>query len=271
MNTEDIMKISLDLVEMTEIPADSAIYVSGSDIKRILYGIDIGVAELQYAKENNYDAVVAHHPVGLVNHYKVFWQHLKQLKSKNIPGEEARAVIEEKLIGFKFGAHARNYDSIPAFARLIKMPFLNIHCPSDELGRQIITQAIEELCKKASYPTLDDVIIHLESSIPEFSKAQTRIEIAKGSSSDQLGNWIFSHGAFTNGGFTIANLYYKYGLDTVIYIHITPADLFQILSIQKGQLLITGHLVSDSIGINPLLNELENRGIEITVLGGLLR
>ena len=90
MNTDEIVRIALDLVEMSVLPADSAIYVPGINIKRILYGIDIGTAELLYAKENNFDAVIAHHPVGLVEHYQVFWEHLNQLKSKKVPEGEAR-------------------------------------------------------------------------------------------------------------------------------------------------------------------------------------
>ena len=47
--------------------------------------------------------------------------------------------------------------------------------------------------------------------------------------------------------------------------------LFQILKLDHGQLLITGHLASDSVGINPFLNRLEEKGIQITAIGGLIR
>jgi hypothetical protein len=53
MNTDDIIKEALDLVNMRKLPADSAVYVPGDDIQNVLYGIDIGTAELLYAKENN--------------------------------------------------------------------------------------------------------------------------------------------------------------------------------------------------------------------------
>jgi len=36
MNTEDIMKLSLKLANLKEIPEDSAIYVSGTNIKKSL-------------------------------------------------------------------------------------------------------------------------------------------------------------------------------------------------------------------------------------------
>jgi hypothetical protein len=271
LNTDEIIKIALDLVNMTELPEDSAVYVPGKDITNILYGIDIGVAELLYAKDHGFDCVIAHHPVGLINHWQVFWRHLDQLISKGIPKEKAKTIIEQKVLGFKFGSHARNYDAVPSFARLIKIPFLNIHCPSDELGRKLIASAIEELNRKNETPSLFEVKSHLESSFSEFKKSLTQIEIAKGDENDFLGNWIFSHGAFTNGGFTIADCYFQHDINTVIYIHIAPAELFQVLNLDYGQLLITGHLAADSIGINPFLDRLEEKDIQITAIGGLIR
>jgi hypothetical protein len=270
VDTDDIVEVALDLVNMDELPADSAVYVPGENIKSILYGIDIGVAELNYAKEQGFNCVIAHHPVGLINHYLVFQKHLEQLISMNVPSETAQEVIDKKMIGFKFGSHARNYDAVPSFARLIGIPFLNIHCPSDELGRRLITESIEKLDENAT-PDLSEVKSHLETSFSEFREAKTKIEVAKGKEGDPLGNWIFSHGAFTNGGFDIADCYYQQGVNTVIYIHIAPGELFQILKLDYGQLLITGHLASDSIGINPFLDKLEEKGIHITAIGGLIR
>ncbi|MHA1969420.1 MAG: hypothetical protein ACW964_16680, partial [Candidatus Hodarchaeales archaeon] len=175
------------------------------------------------------------------------------------------------VIGFKYGAHARNYDAIPSFARLIKLPFLNIHCPSDELGRRLITDAIKNQEEQMGDLTLKGVKNHLEDTFKEFQKAKTKIEVAKGNMDDLLGNWIFSHGALTNGGYALADCYYKNGVDTVIYIHIAPGELSQILKLDIGQLMIAGHLVSDSIGINPLLDRLEEQGVEVTAIGGLIR
>ena len=86
-----------------------------------------------------------------------------------------------------------------------------------------------------------------------------------------IGDWIFSHGALTNGGYAIANAYFDQKVNTVIYIHIAPGELVQIKNANKGQLVITGHIASDSIGINPLLNELEKIGCSITTAGGLIR
>ena len=220
LTTEDIIDVSLNLVNMNTLPFDSKVYVPGENIHKILYGIDIGTTELLYAKQNNFDCVIAHHPVGLVNSYKEFYRHLDQLQSKGIPFNSANKIVEERIETLKFGFHSRNYDAVPSFARLLNIPFLNIHCPSDELGRQLVSNAIDDLDNESSQPTLYDLIEYLQRRFSEFNDAETEIEIAIGDETNLLGNWIFSHGALTNGGFSIAKAYFDHKVDTVIYIHI---------------------------------------------------
>ena len=64
VSTEDIMKLSLKLAGLKSIPADSVIHVSGDNVKKVLFAIDAGVPELLLAKEQGFDAVIAHHPQG---------------------------------------------------------------------------------------------------------------------------------------------------------------------------------------------------------------
>ena len=271
VSTDDIVDLSLKLADMNELPNDSAVYVEGKNIKKILYGIDIGTTELLYAKHNGYDCVLAHHPVGVIESYKEFKRHLIQLQSKGVSIKDGENLIMDKIIGYKYANHAKNYDAIPSLARLLNIPFLNIHCPSDELGRQLISNSIEKLVEEKPAAILADLQHHLTNSFIEFKKAKTKIEIAHGSEKDLLGDWIFSHGALTNGGYAIADAYFNQKVNTVIYIHIAPGELIQIKKANKGHLVITGHIASDSIGINPLLDELEKVGCSITAIGGLIR
>ncbi len=76
-----------------------------------------------------------------------------------------------------------------------------------------------------------------------------------------------SHGAGTNGGYDIANTYFKYGIGTVAYIHISPGDLEKLKAEKKGNLIVTGHIASDSVGINPLIHELQKRNVSVTEIG----
>ncbi len=83
----------------------------------------------------------------------------------------------------------------------------------------------------------------------------------------RLEKLLFPHAAATNGGYEIAKTYFEYGVGTLIYIHISPVDLEKLRDEGKGNLLVTGHIASDSLGINPFIHELEGRGLSVTKIG----
>ncbi|MDK2463489.1 MAG: hypothetical protein QI223_01765 [Candidatus Korarchaeota archaeon] len=70
----------------------------------------------------------------------------------------------------------------------------------------------------------------------------------------------------------MARAYFEHGVDTVIYIHLELGDLSALReSGVRGNLIVTGHIASDSVGINLLIDELESRGIEVITYGGIIR
>lgn len=261
------MSIALSLVGFDSIPADSAIYVEGKTIKKVLFGIDADVPELLLAKELGYDAVISHHPKGglaVINFHQVFGRHIQQMVDAGIPKHEAGEAVRSKMRALEVEMHTKNYGHAVDVARLLKLPYMNIHTPLDELGRRIMAQKIKQETGKDS--TVGDVVSALKR-LPEFKNAKTDVEIRLGKPANPAGKTVVSHGAGTNGGFEIARTYFKHGINTLIYIHISPSDLEKLKAEGVGNLIITGHIASDSVGINPFIRELENRGISVTRLG----
>jgi putative NIF3 family GTP cyclohydrolase 1 type 2 len=267
MDTENIMKLALQLAGLKEVPADSAIYVEGDKIRKVLFGIDAGVQELLLAKQLGYDAVIAHHPPGgtaAINFHEVFKRHVQQMVAVGIPEKEAEKAVERKLEDLEVEAHTRNYAQTVDVAKLLKMPYMNIHTPLDEVGRRIMSEKINSKITKNS--KVKDVVSALKE-LPEFKNAITDIKIRLGKPENPSGKVVVSHGAGTNGGYEIAKTYFKHGIDTVIYIHISPSDLARLKADGVGNLIVTGHIASDSVGINPLIHKLEERDISVTRIG----
>ena len=272
MNTDEIMALALGMVGFKEIPADSEIYVSGDNIRRVLFGVDIGSAELLMAKDQGYDAVIAHHPVGgraRVEAWRVFEKHVDQMTEMGVPEALARAAIQRKLSTLEHEAHSANYDHVASIARHLQMPFMNIHNPLDELGRRRITDEISRLFSGKNDATLADVISAIEA-IPEFERALTEVKLRHGSLSNKAGRTVFSHAAYTNGGYEVAKAYYAHGVDTVLYIHIAEADLAKLKVDRVGNLIVTGHIASDSVGINPFIAQLRGKGVEVEIISGII-
>jgi putative NIF3 family GTP cyclohydrolase 1 type 2 len=267
VNTEEIMELSLKLAGLKEVPQDSTIYLSGNNIRKILFGIDAGVQELLLAKQLNYDAVIAHHPIGgtaAINFYQVFKRHIQQMVAAGVPLEIAEKAVEKKLEQLEVEAHTRNYAQTVDVAKLLKMPYMNIHTPLDEVGRKIMTEQIYKRIRKDS--TVQEVVSALKE-LTEFKNVVTEIKIRLGKPENPAGKVVVSHGAGTNGGYEIAKTYFKHGVGTVIYIHIGAGDLEKLKTDRVGNLIVTGHIASDSVGINPLIKELEKRNISVTRIG----
>lgn len=261
------MDLALKLAGLEHVPEDSSIYVSGRNIERVLFGIDAGVPELLLAKKLDYDAVIAHHPQGetaVTDYHKVFRRHIKQMVGVGIPKEEAEEAVKKKMQGLEVIGHTRNYAHAVDVAKLLNLPYMNIHTPLDEVGRRKMSEQIES--RKNEKSSVKDVVDILKE-LPEFGKAVTEIKIRLGKAENLAGKVMVSHGAGTNGGYEVAKKYFKYGIGTLVYIHISPEDLEKLKVQSEGNLIITGHIASDSVGINPLIHELEEREIVVTRIG----
>jgi len=272
VNTERLMQIALDLAGLREVPGDSAIYQEGSEIRRVLIGIDARSAELSLAKSLGYDAVIAHHPMGgsaILNFHTVLGRHVAQMAAAGVPEELARSIVAEVAESRRVLNSMTNYDHDPSIARLVRMPYLNIHTPLDEVGRRRMAAVAEEANAEA---TVGDLIAAFYDTFAEFRHAATRIETLVGSADRRAGRIAVSHGAGTNGGYPVARAYFDHGVDTLVYIHCRPDDARRLeREVGPGKnLVVTGHIASDSIGINPYIARLRAEGLDVTPLSGIL-
>jgi hypothetical protein len=272
MNTDQLMTLALEMAGLTEIPGDSAIYHPGGDIKRLMLGIDIKGPEVKMAADMGFDAAISHHPTGgqaRLQFYKVLYRHLDQLTAAGVPLEAVQAMIDDLAEGHRVMASMSNFDHDPSVARLLDMPYMNIHTPLDEIGRRRLQAAADDL---PATDTIATLIAHFNASFGEFRNAETEIELRMGNVDSPIGKVVMSHGAGTNGGYPVAKAFFDHGVDTVIYIHCRPADSKKLID-EYGDaknLIVTGHIVSDSIGINPYIDQLRERGIEVTTLSGIV-
>jgi hypothetical protein len=270
LSTQDIMQMAMDLVGMQQVPGDSAIYYPGEKIEKVLFGIDISTAELHMAKQLGFDAVIAHHPPRLaaIPAWQVYQRHIDFMTNAGVPEEAAKAAVLPRAESLAAGFQSANHDHFPSIARLLDIPFMNIHCPLDELGRRIMQKTADRCLEENPEATLQDVVDAL-NALPEFQSAFTKIEVAVGSSQSKARRVVVAHGALTNGGYAVANTYFEHGVPTVLYIHVPHADLQQLRAENKGQLIVSGHISSDLVGINPFVQKMREAGLDVTTISGI--
>lgn len=78
MTADEIMALALNMAGFPGVPEDSAIFVGGRNVRKVLFGVDVGPAELMVAKELGMDLVIAHHPTGVyLDQWKVLLRHVE--------------------------------------------------------------------------------------------------------------------------------------------------------------------------------------------------
>lgn len=271
-STRQLVDLALEMSEMTTLPADSAVYVNGSGITRLMAGIDIGPAELMLARDLDCDAVLAHHPSGgtaALRFPEVLQLQVDFMIDHGVDPAAAREAAQPLITSATMRAHATNHDHTPSVARLLRMPFLNLHLPLDEIGRRIMVKTIDDhVVELDRAPDVQDAIDAL-MTLPEFRNSSTPIMVPVGAVDRPLGRLAVVHGAGTNGGARIARAYFEAGVGTVLYIHCAGPEVLDLQRNVPGNLIVSGHIASDLIGINHYLREVEGLGVEVQRMSGL--
>lgn len=279
------MGIALQLLGWTEIPLDSGIHVSGENIKRVLFTMDVNVGLLHMAKQMGFDAVVGHHPCGVLPHQgEVYRRHIDLLQEHGIPREKATESLAEVVeTGVRRMENKRfrmlYYESpnqtvleVDA-ARMLNLPFMNIHNPFDEQGRRILQSKIDEAARKNPHWKLGEVLKLIEG-LPEACYAKDVFGISPriivGEVSSEASRVVFVHGALSAPDAKIVTFYWENGLKTVIALHSEFENLERLKKERGGNLILTGHFLGDSLGMTPFIRALRERGLEVVCMGGVI-
>jgi len=274
MRLQEILEWSAHLAGCDEVPADSQVYIeSDHDVRRILFGVDIDVGELLYARDAGYDAVIAHHPVGdraRTDFARVVWRQVDQMMAEGVPRTDAESAVAARLDAPHRAVHMGNVNRVVDTARLIGLPLASIHLACDIISRQAIIDRLQERAAPSS--TVRDGISWIEE-FPEMEAGHTRPEAWLGDESAGLGRYTVAMAGGTNGGHPVFREYFRAGVDTIFAMHIAEDDLRRLRDdpLSEGRaLVVTGHMSTDSIGINRVIKGLEERGISVTRTSGIV-
>ena len=264
MNQSEIIGVALELSGFKEVPADTGIQVRGGDVKRPWLSIDVGVAELLMAREMGCDCVISHHPLGTtnVNFYKVLARHAQFMKEEGVPEAEANAAVDQLVRKVRLRSHPSIYNQVVEAAQRMRMPLMNVHLPCDEIGRQLMAPVIAR-----AGPKVGDIVDAL-LTLPEYSASEIKPEVVLGDPTSNRGKTKLVVAAGTNGGYGMARSYFTHGVDTVVYMHIDGDELKRLKDDPTSKsLVLLGHESGDSVGINPFVKALRDRGVRPLTVG----
>ena len=285
LGTEQIMALALDLVEEKEIPLDSGIHHPGQDIRKIMFTMDANVGLLQMAKHLGFDAVVGHHPCGVLLHQgEVYRKHIDIMEAHGISRQAASQALQDTLDRivrsfwnkrFRMLYHESPNNTVLEVdaARLLDIPFMNIHNLFDEQGRRILQAKMDTVARETPDWKLKDVLRLIEE-LPEARVARDEYGISPvifiGNRDTEASKAVFVHGALSAPHPKIIRYYWEHGFKTVVILHNESENLEKLKKNATGNLILTGHFLGDSIGMTPFIKALRKKGLEVVCMGGII-
>ena len=246
-------------------------------VKKVLAGIDIGTGEIMLAKEltkiKPIDLMISHHPMGpaLAGLDEVMDLQVELLAKYGVPINIAESLTQVRMSEVARGISAINHNQAVDAAKLLGIDLMCVHTPADNLVANFLNKEIQKQKKKLIY--VED-LINLLKAIPEYKEAiklKSGPKLFAGKPDRYLGKIALTE--ITGGTSNSKELYTKMsqaGIGTIVGMHISEEHRKE-AEASHLNVIIAGHMSSDSIGMNLFLDELEKRGVEVIVCSGLIR
>ena len=278
---EDLPKSKKDEFDSEDLVnpySDSRILVGDPNkaVDSILAGIDMTSGEVVLAdrlneKGKSIDLLLTHHPSGapLAALHEVMDVQADVLAQYGVPINVAEGVMRERISEIHRRFSPRNHNQAVDAARLLGFAFMCTHTITDNL----VHNYMEKLFTKNKAETVGDVLAILKRE-PEYKEAM------KG----KAGPVIFAGDAKNRAG-KVAPIEFTGGTEAshIVYEKLAIAGVGTVIGMHAGEehrkealkyhinLVIAGHMSSDSLGMNLLLDALEKKGVKITACSGLIR
>ncbi|MCF7846096.1 MAG: Nif3-like dinuclear metal center hexameric protein [Candidatus Peribacteraceae bacterium] len=248
-----------------------------TDIKKIAVGIDLESDALLLIHELNksgakIDLALSHHPEGIALAKLDGVMRLQEdlYAEAGVPVNVIEKIMDKETARVVRSIHPVNHQKNIDFAKILQIPYMCTHTVADNLAYRFV----EKLIAKKNPRTLGD-IIELLLGEPEFRESAKRgvppITFV-GNKNSKAGKIAVS--GFTGGTSSSAKVYESLkhaGVGTEIAMHMKPEA--QKEAEKHGiNVVVAGHIASDSLGMNLLIDEIEKKSkVEVVQLGGFMR
>ena len=266
-----------DRERLTNPYADTRIAFGDPDleVRGLIAGIDMEVAEVLLADRlrehgRSVDLILAHHPegpgyarldqvmrmqadiwaahgVGLGAADNLIMTRASEVRRRFMPANHYRAVQAAELLGFAF---------------------LSCHTPADNSVQTFVQRFLDE----RTFETLDDIVVALRT-IPEYRDAAMKgygPELILGTGSRRPGRLLVDMTGGTEGPVDALDRLSAGGIDTLVGMHYGEEHRTRAESLHMN-LVIAGHISSDTLGMNLVLDRIESQGVDVLCTSGMIR
>jgi hypothetical protein len=236
--------------------SDTRILFGGPNrrVKSVLVGVDIEIGEVILAdrlRSNGQaiDLLVAHHPEGraMANFYEVMDMQADILNKMGVPVNVAEGILKERIEEVGRRVLPINHTRAVDAARLLDLAFICVHTPADN-G---VTQYLQKRFDRQKPAFLSDILDSL-LEIPEYRAAamlNAGPRILAGAPQNRAGKVFVDMTGGTGGSKEAFEKLVQAGIGTVVGMHIGEDHLKEAKK-HHVNIVIAGHMASDTLGIN---------------------
>lgn len=247
-----------------------------AEVRGMLVGIDMEAAEVLLAdrlreKGAPIDLIFAHHPEGpgYANLHEVMYMQADLWAAQGVSIAAADSLIAPRAEEIRRRIMPVNHYRAIQAAELLGFASLSCHTPADNSVNSFVQAHLDEHEPR----TLADLVKTLRA-IPEYADAAKKgygPAIVAGSETARAGRMVVDMTGGTEGPKEALDRLSAAGVGTLVGMHYSEEHRKHAEKL-KLNLVIAGHVSSDALGMNLVLDEVEKLGaVEIVCTSGMVR
>jgi hypothetical protein len=247
-----------------------------TEVSSILVGIDLEVGEVLLVdrlreKGRPVDLMFTHHPEGraLARLDEVMGVQADVWRKFGVSIAYGDAVMSERMGEIMRALHPRNNEQTVQAARLLDVPYMCCHTPADNS----VNAFLQERCDAQGTEGTVDELLDMLKAIPEYRQAVLEgmgPTIFEGDPHRRTGKIMVDMTGGTSGPVDSIGKLAAAGVGTIVGMHMGE-DHRKRAKEEKVSVVIAGHVSSDSLGMNLIIDQYERQGVQVIACSGFTR
>lgn len=246
-----------------------------TEVRGLITGIDMEVGEVLLAdrlreKGAPIDLVFAHHPEGpgYANLHRVMYMQADLWAARGVGIGAADALIAPRAEEIQRRILPVNHYRAIDAARHLGLATMSCHTPADNSVNRFVQRFVDDEAPR----TLGD-LVKLLRQLPEYADAARKgygPVLIQGRESARCGTMLVDMTGGTEGPTEALDRLSRAGVDTLVGMHYSEEHRKRAEEL-KLNLVIAGHISSDTLGMNLILDRIESQGVEVVCTSGMVR
>jgi hypothetical protein len=245
------------------------------EVNKMIVGIDVDSGDLGLvnnlnSKGENIDLVVVHHLINMAFAHRALELQIDQLITMGIPFAAAHGLFRKRIAEIQLALSPLNRQKTIDAATLYNQPMMGVHTPADNSVYSHLKMKFHQN-KPVTVADVNSLLLQ-EPEFQHAKKMGTGMTLVNGNFNNDCGDIYFSMTGGTWGPKEVLKLMANHtNIGTIVGMHI-PQPLLDEAKKLHLNVIVAGHMASDSLGMNILLDEaLKKAPFEIISFGGFHR